>query len=543
MSAEFQEVIRTELPETGDQREQLQAEADRVFGYAEQYVKQMEQKQKEEQERERIRQEELKVKEQQIRQTVAEVEKLLVKAEEEAQKARSVTEQLYQLVNSANSANSAPRESLAASFPARAEEALRTGKTASRLGQVAQKACEACWKFLDEHRMQIFEHENLRHEVAQFVQRSEQRMQHAQMAASQAVKLASETKERICNSAAPSIWDKKNGEIFRRYDQDEDGMLSRSEVTNFSKLEYGFAIPKANLERIFTHFAPFAGSAASGLEPTRFQQLRTAVGIARFEARAKAAKSTEDEETKKQKDQVEAEYQNNLKQRQNAIASEVEAIWNGIASWKDLDTKIADVESTSASFVKAASSDVGQEELQRFEAAFDGALSAARTAISVCLFQLRQLRHQATELSMHEKTKTENASKEDSKMKQEEAPSTEEKKEQKEKGENPENEKKGEESKDEKEKDEKEKEKKEEKEKEKLANPLTKLKEKLTKLARRLSKLEARLVLSEKRASEGRKVTAKILAHKAEELVCLLFFEEFVRFSEGESTRSKGHRY
>lgn len=40
------------------------------------------------------------------------------------------------------------------------------------------------------------------------------------------------------------------------------------------------------------------------------------------------------------------------------------------------------------------------------------------------------------------------------------------------------------------------------------------LKEKLHTASLRLAKLEARLVLSERKASEGRKVTARILAHK-----------------------------
>ena len=45
------------------------------------------------------------------------------------------------------------------------------------------------------------------------------------------------------------------------------------------------------------------------------------------------------------------------------------------------------------------------------------------------------------------------------------------------------------------------------------------LKEKLRGLSLRLAKLEARLVLSERKASEGRKVTARILAHKAEGVI------------------------
>lgn len=76
-----------------------------------------------------------------------------------------VTEHLYQLVNG-STVNSAPRESLAASFPPKAEEALRSAKSAARLGQVAQKACETAWKSLEQHWMQLFEVETLRHEVS-----------------------------------------------------------------------------------------------------------------------------------------------------------------------------------------------------------------------------------------------------------------------------------------------------------------------------------------------------------------------------------------
>ena len=357
--------------------------------------------------------EELRVKEQQIREVVAELEKLLVKAEEEATKARQVTENLYQLVNQMNSPNSAPRESLAASFPPRAEEALRSAKAASRLGHVAQSACETAWKSLEQNWMQISQVETLRNEVAHFVQRSEQRMQQAQMVAAQAVKMASESMERICNTAAPAICDRKNGDIFRRYDQDEDGMLSASEVTTFARLEYGFALPKDNLDRILSHLGHLGQAEktektdhVAAVEPKRFHQLRTAVGIARFEVRAKKVKEAKAEKAEKaegtaaipgaaEEEKLLVEFQNHLKQRQNGIASEMEKI-----AWKDLESKIAEVESTSASFVKAAADSVSQDELQRFEATFDAALQAARSALPGFVNQLRSLHHEALQVSM-----------------------------------------------------------------------------------------------------------------------------------------------
>lgn len=340
-----------------------------------------------------------------------------------------MTEQLYHLVNLSAGTNSAPRESLAASFPARAEETLRTARLATRAGQVAQTACETAWKAFEQHRMQIFEVETLRNEVAQFLHRSEQRMQQAQMTAAQAVKMAAESRERICNTAAPAICDRKNGDIFRRYDQDEDGMLSANEVTSFCRLEYGFALPQANLDRILQHLGA-SGAKAPAVEPTRFHQLRTAVGIARFELRAKKAKEIKAATTAgdtqavaaatAEDEKLKLEFQGHLKQRQQQIEKDLEQI-----AWSDLEKKVADVEAASASFVKAAADGVGEEELQRFESALDTSMQQTRgVAVPSYVNQLRALQHEALQLSMKE-AEVKGKEKEEEKVK-EAAPETKE---------------------------------------------------------------------------------------------------------------------
>ena len=71
------------------------------------------------------------------------------------------------------------------------------------------------------------------------------------------------------------------------------------------------------------------------------------------------------------------------------------------------------------------------------------------------------------------------------------------------------------EEKDEKEKNEKTEEKDSKVEGETKDDAMTTFKEKLRAAGHRLAKLEAKVVLSERKALEGRKVTAKILAHKA----------------------------
>jgi len=510
MSHDFQEIVQTELPETGDQREALQAEADRVFNYAQQYVKQMEERQKEQAERERIRLEELKVKEQHARQVLQEVEACLCKAEEEAQKARSIAEQLYQLANGASagagsaSSASSGRDALVSSFPKGAEEALRMGRVCLEAGKGAQLSAEGAWKVLEGHRMALLELETLRQEMLVFVQRSEARLQACQMAAQQAVKVASESRERIQNNASPMLWDRKSGDIFRTYDQDEDGFLSRNEVMNFARLEYGFAIPARSLDRIFQQLS---ATNAPGLEPTRFQQLRTSVGIARFESRILRKKANdEDQESLK----VEAEYRQYLKQRKGSVSREVESI-----TWGDLESKVSEVESASAAFVKAHATQTEaqtQEELQKFEASLDQKLAAARSSLPTFVSQLRNLRHSTMQLILVQAPKEAPKEKKESEAQKDGTKELSEPKESEKEG-------------DGKELSEPKQTEGSPPQTEPSANSgdseLKELKElqgKLRELSLKLAKLEARVLLAERKASEGRKVTARIAASLVEEV-------------------------
>lgn len=208
---------------------------------------------------------------------------------------------------------------------------------------------------------------------------------------------------------------------------------------------------------------------------------------------AAAAAAAEDEKLK-------LEFQNHLKQRQQQMEKEMDQI-----AWTDLEKKIADVESTSANFVKAAAEPVNQEELQKIEAVYDSALQETRTALPGYVNQLRALHHGALQLSMKTEVKE---------VKQD-AKEVKEGKDEPMKDEKDQNPNESEDQKDgQKEKDEKDE--KDAKDVEKDA--LKGLKESLRSLSQRLAKLEARLVLSERRAVEGRKVTARILAHKVEEV-------------------------
>ena len=102
----------------------------------------------------RKHQEELRLKEAAAREVLAELEKLLAKAEEEAQRAQKGLEGLCECHLEPPKGLG---EGLEECFPSRAPEALRLSKSTKSLGLKAQQACEAAWKYLEQHRMKLFQ--------------------------------------------------------------------------------------------------------------------------------------------------------------------------------------------------------------------------------------------------------------------------------------------------------------------------------------------------------------------------------------------------
>merc|ERR1712060_416816 len=96
------------------------------------------------------------------------------------------------------------------------------------------------------------------------------------------IKLGKSHKDRISNALAIKLVETRTTERFKAYDKDGDGFLCRAEIIEYSKQEFRFDIPDKNLERIFHQLVPVGGK---GVTCEKFQQLKTAVGIARYEGR------------------------------------------------------------------------------------------------------------------------------------------------------------------------------------------------------------------------------------------------------------------
>lgn len=83
--------------------------------------------------------------------------------------------------------------------------------------------------------------------------------------------------------------------VFKKHDKDKDGQLSRKEVLQYAKAEFGFVIPTANLDAIFGVLVLDGGK---GVEKADFQRLKVMVGILREVGRDQERRAEREEKEK-----------------------------------------------------------------------------------------------------------------------------------------------------------------------------------------------------------------------------------------------------
>merc|ERR1719401_574376 len=80
---------------------------------------------------------------------------------------------------------------------------------------------------------------------------------------------------------ALSVREKRDA-MFKKYDKDGDGFLSKKEIASYAKAEFGFGISAEAVANIMPHLA----NGSTGVPCAKFHALKVAVGIAREEAAA-----------------------------------------------------------------------------------------------------------------------------------------------------------------------------------------------------------------------------------------------------------------
>jgi len=370
LRAEFEQVMKTELPDTGAQQEMLKAEAERVFGYAQQYVEQVKAQQRQADELEAQRRAKAKEQERQAMELLEELQRRVTQAEAAAEKAQ---------------ATSAPLTAVERQPAAEDREALRAARAVEHAGRAALASCAACTDFMEQKRSTILEAEALREESAKLLQMAQPRIAAAARLTQEALRHSKAQKERVARILAPTIFSKKTTDLFKKHDRDSDGFLCRTEVLQYSKQEFNFSMPEENLERIFHQLV---APGAKGVELARFQQLKTAIGIARHEDRGRLKKLSPEE--RKKREEEDARSRDALvSERREALAKLGEAL---LASTKDLDGRVQAVE-RAADELSAAGAHLRPKELMAKIVAVDAMLKATKIELGDVQHRVKSLRH------------------------------------------------------------------------------------------------------------------------------------------------------
>ncbi|CAK0853012.1 unnamed protein product [Prorocentrum cordatum] len=354
LQAEFEEVMRVELPLTGPQKETLTSEADRVFGFAQQFV-------------EHVRE--------QVRDAQEKAAALALRAKEQEAVAKKLLQEFQALVDAAESASEETRAAVASLGGAADDEASPLGRqavlwvarAAEAAGVRALAACTRCSEFYSRERGAILEAEAVREESGRALAALSPRVQAALRASSEALALARAGRERVAKAVAPSLWAGRAAEVFRRHDGDGDGVLDRSEALALSEMEYDFKLPEESLDRIFRQLVP---PGARGLPLAKLQQLKTAVGISRHQARGLARRLPEDERMKREEREA-AEAEARASRRKEALAALAGGLSQRLAA---LEARVAPAEQAAAA--------AAAEGLSARAAEADGSLRAATSELA-----------------------------------------------------------------------------------------------------------------------------------------------------------------
>jgi len=254
LKQDLDSALLTELPECGQQQEILKAEADRVLEYARHYVKQVtEQRAQETAKRE--------AQEKQAKDLLDELERLVASAEESS-------EGVYYTAAPLSGENEIPDL-----------ECVRISRDVQKLGKSAMAACSSCADFITHKRPIIEEAESIGEESAAIIAVLLPRIRAATRRTAEAFQQGREHREKVEKRVLASRYVARKEAVFKKYDSDNDGYMTREDVKSYAKAEFKFDIPDENLDKIQKKL--FQGDV--GVAKDDFQLLKSAVGIARSE--------------------------------------------------------------------------------------------------------------------------------------------------------------------------------------------------------------------------------------------------------------------
>lgn len=210
---------------------------------------------------------------------IARVEQLLKEAADDVEAAEAKVSEAQAAAKAAAEKGSDPEVA-----PAAVLEAVEVAQKESAL---AKEALERSEKILVAKQGAIGDGEGARH-VKREVDELHNRLRGSQRAMARSGETLEETHSRGLRRSFNQKKDQEWKECFTRHDADGDGCLSRTEVTEFGKSEFGFALPDDVLAKIMRVLEP--------INFEKFVPLRQKVAIAKSEADDRTRREAEEEQ-------------------------------------------------------------------------------------------------------------------------------------------------------------------------------------------------------------------------------------------------------
>lgn len=343
LNTELEQVMKTELPDTGPQQDILKAEAKRVCEYAKKYVEQ-------------VREQQRKVEEAEA------AEKAKIATTEKA--ARAVIEKLNDLIKVAEEASEGAHYTcapIAGEHTLEPPTVIRLAMSVEQAGRLAMVACSNCADFLMKNKQVIDEAESIRAETTSALVSLQPRIQTATKQATEAMQRAASEKDNVSRKFAAQRHVDKAKAKRESYDKDKDGMLNRQEIAALAMGEYKFKMPEENLDRICGQLIK---PGRRGVRLEDFQQLKTAIGIARMEA-----KNAKQRDVRLQREKIEREKADKRKAivdaKMETLKPSVEAL---MAKLEELGPQVQASESAAQELTQAAGSLTTQDLKNKSEA-------------------------------------------------------------------------------------------------------------------------------------------------------------------------------
>lgn len=271
LRSELEEVQAANLEHMGTQAERVSQEAEKALQQAQQRIDEIHKK-REEDEKQRIEEERRRKEE------AEKVEKLMKEATEDVDAAEEKVKEATDMAKPFSDGQDDPPEII-----------VTKAQAAEKVIESARTSLEEASKNLSDKRKEMGDTsaaQKVRKEMGDL----SARLGSGKRTLEKLGGVVTSAREKAARKDAALKKQAEEKELFTKYDADGDEKLSRSEVMSFAQAEYKFEVPEQILDGIMKQLDP--------IDYDKFHRMRTKVGVAMTEAKARIRRAEEEERKK-----------------------------------------------------------------------------------------------------------------------------------------------------------------------------------------------------------------------------------------------------